>query len=322
MKKLFLKILILCVILGAVVVFYLNNISAIVTHIMGISTEQQIVQGFENAVNKKYDCLILGSSKFYRGVNPDKITAINSFNFSHDNDAFNQIYYKLLYLKKKNALKFKYVIVGVSCFQFSFLSDTRNYVFNRYFDDEYQKDFEKESGFFSLFSFKEKENKLNEFVTINISNTVPYFMLGVKSIILNKKEEEKSFLKSNGQYIVRPVTKASPNDKMLFKSNVLPVQYKYFEKIIEFTSQNNIKLILVNMPMRETEIKSFSDSIIARFDNLFQSKTNNNKVFYLNFGRVNQFTINDYMDYTHLNPEGADKFSVMLNDSLNKIISK
>lgn len=76
------------------------------------------------------------------------------------------------------------------------------------------------------------------------------------------------------------------------------------------------------MPMRETEIKSFSDSIIARFDNLFQSKTNNNKVFYLNFGRVNQFTINDYMDYTHLNPEGADKFSVMLNDSLNKIISK
>ena len=216
MKKLYIKLFILGVILGCIIFVYLYNITSIVTHVMGISTEQQIVQGFENAINKKYDCLILGSSKFYRGVNPDKITSISTFNFSHDNDAFNQIYYKLQYLKDHNSLKFKYVIVGVSCFQFSFLSDTRNYVFNRYFNEDYQKDFEKGSDLFNLISFNHTESKLNEFVTINISNTIIYFMLGIKAVILNHNYSEKSYLKPNGQYIVSPMTKASPKDKFLF----------------------------------------------------------------------------------------------------------
>jgi lysophospholipase L1-like esterase len=119
-----------------------------------------------------------------------------------------------------------------------------------------------------------------------------------------------------------PVTKASPNEKMLFKSDILPVQYKYFEKIINFTKQNNIKLIMVNMPMSATELKSFSPGRIAYFDKLFQSKTDNSSVFYLNFSQTGKFPIEDYMDYTHLNPAGADKFSVMLNDSLVKIVKQ
>jgi hypothetical protein len=192
MKKLVLKIFILSAIVGSIVVVYLLNISEVVTHVMGISTEQQIVQSFQNARSKKYDCLILGSSKLYRGVNPEKITAINSFNFSHDNDAFNQIYYKLQFLKDNNSLKFKYAIVGLSCFQFSFLSDTRNYVFEKYFSHNYIKDFEKKGDFFSMLSFKQTENKLNELVTVNISNTAPYFLLGLKSLLLNTKETEKA----------------------------------------------------------------------------------------------------------------------------------
>ncbi len=320
MKKLFFKILLFGILISGIVLLYILNITDIVTRIMGISTEQQIAQSFTNATKLKYDLLILGSSKFYRGVNPENIKAISSFNFSHDNDAFNQMYYKLKYLKEHNALKCKYAIVGVSYLQFSFLTDSRNYAFNKFFDKEYQKDFEIKKDSLPWYSFKPTENKLSEYVTLNITNTFPYFILGIKSLIIKTPDSEKSYLKENGQYIVKPITKASPNDKKSYDSNILPVQMKYFENILSFAKENKIKLILVNMPMRDLEINSFNDSTVRYFDNLFKSKADNKSVFYVNFGKYTKFTLDDYVDYTHFNPKGADKFSLMLNDSLKKIV--
>ena len=65
----------------------------------GPSTKQQISTSFRNALKQDYDILILGNSRTYRGINPD-LLAMKCYNFSHDNDSYNQSYYKLLYLIK------------------------------------------------------------------------------------------------------------------------------------------------------------------------------------------------------------------------------
>lgn len=62
---------------------------------LGISTSEQITRTFSSAEKTNYQMLIVGSSLLYRGINPDSITCIKSYNASHDNDSYNQFYYKI-----------------------------------------------------------------------------------------------------------------------------------------------------------------------------------------------------------------------------------
>ena len=74
-------------------------VPAILSFNYGPSTEEQITQSFSNALEKDYDLLVLGNSRLYRGVNPDKFQ-LATFNFSHDDDTYIKIYFKLKYLLK------------------------------------------------------------------------------------------------------------------------------------------------------------------------------------------------------------------------------
>ena len=60
-----------------------------------------------------------------------------------------------------NIKKIKYLIMGVDYFQFSFLSDTRNYIYGNKFSNEYMKDFENSKNFINKlnFYFEEKATK-------------------------------------------------------------------------------------------------------------------------------------------------------------------
>ena len=62
---------------------------------------EQLRVSFNNVLQNDFDLLLLGNSRVYRGVNPDKLS-VSSYNFSHDNDGFNQLYFKLEYLEKRN----------------------------------------------------------------------------------------------------------------------------------------------------------------------------------------------------------------------------
>lgn len=263
----------------------------------GPSTESQIRKSFQNAKNKHFDLLILGNSGIYRGINPDMIN-IPSYNFSHDNDSFNQMYYKLLWLEQQG-INFKYLILGVDYFQFSFISDTRNYAYGSYFMDDYLKDYKSTNivkSFISkknIFDFKRLKYLMNVF----------------------RKKQDLIFQKDNGQYI-KP-GKAFPVDKYFYSIKRLPIQEKYFKMIFEYCNRKQIEAFICMLPIRQNALINYQENEIQEFNNFIHFTTNSNRRFhFLDYSHQPGWNIEDYTDITHLNEEAADRFSKQLNDTI------
>lgn len=294
MKKFLIKSILFLMILIISVEGFIKFTDDKLIKLNGPSTEQQIRISFENVLKYEYDTLILGNSRIYRGINPDKLSQ-KAYNFAHDNDNFNQMYYKLKYVEEHDKLP-DTLIMGVDYFQFSFLSGSRNYIYNSVMPKEYMKDYKRD---------------INKEVNTILSTKQNEFMLRLKS--LNKKIDETAkvpYLKENGQYI--RFREAKKNEQAKRNSNRLPIQEKYFEKILKFCSDNNIKVVMVMPPTRKNELVNYTQETMDKFDNYFKSKENE-QVFYLNYSKDERFNLEDYQDKTHLNKEGADRFSEILN---------
>ena len=87
----------------------------------GLNTRKQILISFSNADSRQYNKMFLGNSRVYRGINPDKIDD-HTYNFAHDNDTYNQCYYKLQHVLA-NGKKIDTLFLGADYFQFSIKSE-------------------------------------------------------------------------------------------------------------------------------------------------------------------------------------------------------
>lgn len=301
MKHIIVKLLcLLCPVMSIYIILYLFVLPGLIEKTEGPSTEAQIVSSFNNAKSKNYEILIIGNSGLYRGIDPDCFS-LSSYNFSHDNDSFNQIYYKLKYLENNNK-RFKYIILGVSYFQFSFISDTRNYVYGELLDKEYLKDYD-EAYFFD--NFLKKYNLLDNSRWIFIKN-------------LFAERKFTSYLKDNGQY-VRPGV-ASANDKYYYSIRRLPVQVKYFELILDFCKRKNIKVFICMLPTRENALINYTEEEMREYDSFISSYTDGN-IHYLNYSRQKGWGLSDYTDITHFNENAAKRFSRLLSNDMLDIIN-
>lgn len=262
----------------------------------GPSTKQQITYSFENAINNEYEMLILGNSRTYRGINPDSFQ-LKSFNFSHDADSYNQIYYKLKFLID-NQKSFNYVILGLDYFQFSFKSNTRNYVYADFFDSEYMNDFE--------------NSALIKKLEYHFSNINP------KKILSCFPTVDKPFMRKNGQFIkpgfAREDNFVSRNIKRL------GFQVKYFEKILEVCKSKGIKVFLVTLPTRINELNSYKEPELVEFNDFINQYVDDDEIFYLNYSHIKGFETKDYTDITHLNEAAANRFTKKLDKDLMGLI--
>lgn len=262
----------------------------------GPSTKQQIEFSFENAVKRDYNLLILGNSRTYRGLNPNVFT-LKTFNFSHDNDSYNQIYFKLKYLIDRKK-EIDYLVLGIDYFQFSILSDTRNYIYADFFDADYLKDY--------------KTNILRLKFNYHIGNLNP------KKLLSLIPKGGKATLRENGQYLKPGFAKE--NDTIHRDISRLKVQEDYFSKIINLCKKEDITVFMVMLPIRQNELNSYRIEDIEKFEAYINTLVDNTNVYYLNFSTNPDYKTEDYTDITHLNEKAADRFSKVLNDSLLNII--
>lgn len=273
--------------------FNLLVLPTLLESVMGPNVKKQLDHSFNKASERNYEMVVLGNSRMFCGVNPDKFS-IPTFNFSHNNDSYNQLYYKLLWLEKKHK-NVNYVILGVDYFQFGIFADTRNYVYSEYLGRDYDKDYPNKN--FMLYHYKEllKPDKIRA---------------------LFDPVEGKHGLKDNGQYI----RYGKPKDEEFIKRDYKrkPIQEEYFKKTIEYCRAKNIKVLLVMPPLRKAELKNYTVGEIIEFERFLNKFIDEKHVFYFNFANDPNYKWNDFIDFTHLNQKSADRFSLQLNDSVNK----
>jgi RNase H-fold protein (predicted Holliday junction resolvase) len=265
----------------------------------GPSTEEQIKISLENAIKKDYKIIILGNSKAYRGLAPDMFS-LSTYNFSHDNDSYNQIFYKLVLLLS-NKKEFDYLILGVDYFQFSFKSDTRNYVYADILNKNYLNDFDNNDIWKLKFDYY-------------LSNLDPKKLLSLRS------KNNMPFLKDNGQYIKPGL--AFETDTIQRDIKRLNFQVNYFNKILDLCKIKKIKVFIVMLPTRLNELKSYTKEETEEFDNFIENFANQKTIFYLNYSKNSDFKTIDYTDITHLNEVAANRFSKILNNDIIKLIEK
>lgn len=311
MKRFVINILLFSIGVACLVAVFLSFSRFFLKRTYGINTKEQIEISFTQAKNSDANIWFLGNSRIYRGIDPSAIKNAKTYNFAHDNDSFNQMYYKFLWLEGNNCT-IDTLIIGVDYFQFGVCSDTRNYVYDYLFDEQYAKDYGRSevSEFLS--------NKKREFISVQ-SSSYSTMLKYVKNGFCFPNANELHELRRNGQFVYD--TKAKFNDKSDQKYDVKDIPRKYFEEIIKKCKEKSITLYVIMPPVRDNELCCYSSNELIDFDEIVNSvlKKYGYKNNYLNFSNVSEFKdYTCYTDITHLNSESAAKFTEYLWEAINK----
>lgn len=307
MKKFIINIFIFILCLSTLLYGYCEFSQMAAAKYNGENTTDQIQKSFINALKEEYDCYFLGNSRIYRDINPDMFESVNAYNFAHDNDSYNQMYYKILYLEKEEK-EFDYLVIGTDYFQFSFLGDSRNYIYDRLLGLDYVKDYNScilDEVFSDILYFWKTKRASGKFCFSYLKG--------------EPVGEHVNFLKSNGQYIA--YGKASSEDSIDRNGTILEMQKRYFQKIVDYCRDNEITFYVVMPPVRDAEMASYKEIELNNFDKMLHEVLGEDyERSYIDCSNLEEFKhYSNYTDITHLNEKAADRFSIYLNEELQLV---
>lgn len=263
------------------------------TYLYGATTQEQIDLAFSTVVEQEYDTIVLGNSHASFGVDPSVFKS-RVYNFSHVNDSYNQCFYKLDYLDRKDKLP-KVVILIIDYFQFGVFSDSRNYAYQNYFPAEYLSDYPKKN-----------------YTALHLWNQLNPLKLNKLQFGTKVRTNKDGFQIKLGQRYT--------GDSKVRKMEWNNVQISYFNKIAEFCLENKIRLYLFMQPIQSKELSQYTKSELDQFDAHIKTVlSSNNQVYFYNYS--NRVLPSEYYsDNTHLNPFGAQAFSLLIDSTLSSEI--
>lgn len=89
-----------------------------------------------------------------------------------------------------------------------------------------------------------------------------------------------------------------------------------FKEYLKLLKDNNIKPIVVVYPATKYYTKYFSKRIENEFHNIINEVKNQYSFQYMDYFRYDLFTDEDFNDVSHLNHQGAEKFTKILNEEI------
>lgn len=93
---------------------------------------------------------------------------------------------------------------------------------------------------------------------------------------------------------------------------------EYFEEMIQFSKANDLKVVLISPPTFQNYVRKRDPNILRRRDSTVEAlQQRHSNLRFLNTETDSRFDVKDFRNENHLNPEGAKKFTLMLNRLLN-----
>lgn len=113
--------------------------------------------------------------------------------------------------------------------------------------------------------------------------------------------------------------KTSPNqqeNKEVFMNNTT-----YFFSMLEYLKQNDLRVIICTLPLYKTYVNNLNKNIVSRRDSVISEiKKLYPEVIFIEAERDTiNFKITDFNNANHLNPDGAKKFTLLLNEIVNRL---
>lgn len=311
MKKIVLKIIALILICCALIL----PLNFLFTTYDGRYTYKMLNEMYQSEDN--IDAVFLGSSHTYKSLDPDladEIIGINTFNAGSSVQGMNTSYYLLREIMEYHKLKTVYLDTNPAVARVK-ANDINIFYISDYmkFDSKNKLELLKSGGNESILNgyitFRRNFTNLNIIANLKSRKTP----LSDYSSVTYENEEYRGdgFVYSNG---CNPITEKNiKNQKRYDFSDKVPVgeNYReYMEKIIELCKKNDIKLVLLEHPM----LRKNTDSLVgyANYVSYMYGIAEKYGIEYWNFNLYKGdigITDSDYLDITHLNGEGAEKYT-------------
>ena len=305
------KLLMHAVCLGLAMLAFQQGSVRVLRKAMGPNTASQIDYAFRHlAEEPRMDCVLMGSSRIYRGLNPEKLGG-RTFNFAHDGDGFNHVFYKLLYLQRIGKLP-PNLVVGIDYFSFATIDPTRRELYRAYFPQQFASDYA------AVEPPKERwgqacNDEANAWLDKHFSQVLPLVFQAAAS-----SGGPQRALSENGQYRVagdprRPYLRSAfqPFRRNSYRT---PMMTGYFERFLALCRQSGVRVALVMPPCNIYEQSAYTCRDKLEFWDYVNGRCGGCQV--LSFETDRSFGLRDFIDSTHLKNEAADRFSERLRSRL------
>ncbi len=102
----------------------------------------------------------------------------------------------------------------------------------------------------------------------------------------------------------------------VFKTNTT-----YLFKMLDYMQSKNLNVIICTVPLYKTYLKKRNPNVVRRRDSVLSviKKKYSNVVLLNEETDTIQFTVKDFLNQNHLNPDGAKKFTTLVNQKLDSL---
>ena len=253
------------------------------------------------------EVLILGTSHALNGLNP-RFFSQKTFNLAN---ASQSIYYDkaLLDLYIDKLPKLKTVILSVSYFSFWYQLEGSTEDWRKYF-------------YYQFFNIPNKS--INELESKAWAKTILYSPKKTLDIALQnfKAEENKFYYQGwNGTDTTSMnISISDTKQRIDFHHSIMMEENirqntKYIHEITTKLQKNNIRVIIIYMPVYETYYEQMLPKYTNINDNIIRKLTSQYQISYYNYSKNHNYNRLDFHNSDHLSFIGAEKFSKLV-DSL------
>ncbi len=268
-------------------------------------------QEYIKRVNNNFETLILGSSQIQGAVNPEWLDSptlnLASGDQHHDTD------FKLLKGFEPKLSNLKTVVIEVSYSHFELPHNGKDFwkntLYLKYFD---VNSFERNTYFKDRLVYLSNPRFFSEKI---------YQQYIKKNAIEKYNDYGYNTENYEGQFKVLGHDEKKIANMPRFKINTEPnleifaTNTRLFYEMLDYLSEKELVVILAKVPMYKTYHTKKNPAILQRRDSVVADvlkKYRNVKLLDLETDTV-LFNVNDYRNQSHLNPDGAKKFTAWLN---------
>jgi hypothetical protein len=265
---------------------------------------------FLDAHSNDIETLILGNSHSYYGINPIYFSN-NSFNASYISQSLN---YDLKILKKyeHNWSKLKIIVLPISYFSLLVKLDAAS-------DSWRVKNYIIYYGINISNGMAYHTEMLSNKLSVNVKRIISFYLKRNTAITCSSLGWGVSYNSKNARDLVETGKDSAKRQTIL--------DFKYFndivstlKSIIEFGRMYNIKIVLFTPPAYETYFENLNKEQLKKTIQTAEDISNQfENCMYFNFLENKSFTKLDFFDADHLNENGAEKLTLLINNKIKDI---
>lgn len=289
--------------------------------ILKMEHRSQLIEGLYNHTGDVYDVVLMGGSHMNGGIDPNVLWhnyGITSFNYATGGQSIDVTYYMLKEVLKNH--KNPIIVVDAGYLAQSTEYGDQGYISNAIDNMRFSINkieaiincvpfWDRLSYFFPFLKYHYRWNELtqNDF---NYNSAEYYYLKGFDS--------------GSDKYGKQDSTANQTSQTVSGTVDIPPNSLKYLNKIIDLCKQNNLKLILVNLPFDYNEEKGKPGWVQeqAKMYNKVAEITKKNNIPFINYNdemsKIGLDFKNDMNNLGHLNIWGAYKVTMDFGNYLNE----